>query len=281
MSNERNITVISETINILGEGIYYIDNYVYWLDIELSMLYLVELDKKIEECYQLPEQATAILDISNGGVVLATESGICTFYIDRQFWEINSQLKHLSDHKYLRSNDGCKTEHNSYLFGIMSKKSPSINTGTVFLLSNNIFTKLLDHIAIPNTFVLIGRNSFLISDSLQKLIYIVTLNSKSEKIDNISVWLDLSSQSYTPDGGCIDKDGNVYIAMWDGFCIIKYDKEGNILDTINIPVPRPTNCIISSDSKNLFVSSATEGLSLEEVSKYPLSGRLLNIELKK
>jgi len=279
MNDERNITIISETINVLGEGIYYTDNKVYWLDIALSMLYLVDLDSNVEECYQLPEQASAILDISNGGIVLATESGICTFNIDRQYWKIKSQLNCLAEDELLRANDGCMIEKNLYLFGIMSKKSPSIITGGVFILSNNIFTKLLDFIAIPNTFVQLDESSFLISDSLQKIIYIVTLSKKSEKVDNVAVWLDLSSESYTPDGGCIDRDGNVYIAMWDGFCINKYDNNGNILDRIKIPIPRPTNCVISNDRNNLFISSATEGLSQDEISKYPLSGSLISIEL--
>ena len=45
-----------------------------------------------------------------------------------------------------------------------------------------------------------------------------------------------------PDGLTVDSEGCVWSVHWDGWCITRYDPDGNVERVINMPVPRPTSC---------------------------------------
>ena len=48
---------------------------------------------------------------------------------------------------------------------------------------------------------------------------------------------------------------------------------------IMLDVPRPTNCKFDKSKSQLWVTSAREGLSSHQLSKYPLSGDVFKISL--
>ncbi|MEL0243844.1 MAG: SMP-30/gluconolactonase/LRE family protein, partial [Gammaproteobacteria bacterium] len=95
-----------------------------------------------------------------------------------------------------------------------------------------------------------------------------------------TVWLDLSAEKLTPDGGCISSEGRIFIAIWDGFKIIELDIAGNIVDEFKIPIPRPTSCVLDSKEDRLFVTSAYEGLSGDKRKNYPLSGSIIEVDVR-
>ena len=47
-----------------------------------------------------------------------------------------------------------------------------------------------------------------------------------------------------------------------------------------IPVPRPTNCALDVKEDKLFVTSAYEGLFDRQRKQYPLSGSIIEIDVR-
>ena len=121
----------------------------------------------------------------------------------------------------------------------------------------------------------------LISDSLEQVIYKFTFSNDYSKVISRETWVEHSSDNITPDGGCMDCNGNIYIAIWDGFCINKYDIDGKLLGKISLDVPRPTNCKLSTDESVLYITTASEGLTENEMLQYPYSGCVLKVKLVK
>jgi len=272
----KKVTVFHNSNAILGEGLLISERYVFWLDIinKILMCYSFET-KKITE-FTISEQASAIWKEEENTVYLVGESGMCTFHLITKKWNVVAPINYKND--CYRGNDGGVLFTDKYLFGTMQKQ-PSFLAGSLYLTDGINAKEVFKGIGIPNSFIKINDSEILISDSLCKKIYKFEFSPISHELISQNLWLDLQSTNYTPDGGCIDEEGNVYIAMWDGACINKYNKDAILLDSFSLPAIRPTNCKLTNDMKFLFVTTATEGLSEELLNKYPASGSVLKIKL--
>ncbi|ATL82643.1 SMP-30/gluconolactonase/LRE family protein [Streptomyces malaysiensis subsp. malaysiensis] len=79
-----------------------------------------------------------------------------------------------------------------------------------------------------------------------------------------------------PDGLCVDADGAVWVALWDGAAIRRYAPDGTLDRVVELPFPRPTACAFGgADLTDLYLTSARVGLG---ASAPPLAGSLLVIE---
>jgi sugar lactone lactonase YvrE len=277
IKRSNNYTIVEQPENILGEGLHICNTGIYWLDI-IEKKFFVKLNKCNIQEFDLPAQASSIWKVENQLIYLASESGICTFDLKTNKWTVITSMSESDFSSSMRTNDGAGIDDECYFFGSM-EKSPSGTNGALYIAMQQSISKVYDGIGIPNSFIRISELSFLVSDSLKGLIYCFTFNEQYTVIDKKELWLDLSESDFTPDGGCIDSHGNIYIAMWDGYCINKYDKSANLLSVLELPVPRPTNCKLSLDEKSLYVTSAREGLTMSDLKNSPNSGALFKIEL--
>ena len=60
-----------------------------------------------------------------------------------------------------------------------------------------------------------------------------------------------------PDGLAVDDEGGVWIALWGGACVRRYDADGRLDEVLEIPARRVTACCFGgADGRQLFVTSA-------------------------
>src|SRR5690606_9364759 len=80
-----------------------------------------------------------------------------------------------------------------------------------------------------------------------------------------------------PDGMTIDSEGMLWIALWDGWKLVRYNPNtGEQMDEINLPFARVTSCTFGGDNLDqIYVTSATTGLTEEQLLAQPLAGSLL------
>jgi sugar lactone lactonase YvrE len=76
-----------------------------------------------------------------------------------------------------------------------------------------------------------------------------------------------------PDGMCIDTEDHLWVAVWGGGVVRRYDPVGVLVDELELPAPRVTSCCFGGDAYDeLYVTTAREGMSEAELDHYPLSG---------
>ena len=263
----------------LGEGIY-IDkssSNIYWVDILNNTLFVAT--SLAVDSYKIDKQVTTVLYVNKDLVYLTSSDGIVLFNATTSSLSLIDKIPDFFSSENYRSNDAVMISDGIYIYGVMDRNLNA--TGAIVVSKNNQSYVVDDDIFIPNTFINIpGTNDLLISDSMQYKIFKFQFSKDWETVVSKSTWLDLSKEELTPDGGCISSGGRIFIAIWDGFKVIELDINGNIVDEFKVPVPRPTNCALDAKEDKLFVTSAYDGLSSNKRKRYPLSGSIIEVDVK-
>jgi D-xylonolactonase len=83
-----------------------------------------------------------------------------------------------------------------------------------------------------------------------------------------------------PDGMTVDSAGCLWIAQWGGWRVCRYAPDGSLMATIRLPVSQPASCTFGgADLKTLFITTARESLSGEQLAREPLAGALFAVDL--
>jgi len=82
-----------------------------------------------------------------------------------------------------------------------------------------------------------------------------------------------------PDGMTSDMEGNLWVAMWGGAQVTKWNpNSGKLLEQVPVPALHSSACVFGGKDRNeLYITSARKGMSEADLKKYPLSGGLFKV----
>ncbi len=80
-----------------------------------------------------------------------------------------------------------------------------------------------------------------------------------------------------PDGLAVDVEGCLWVAIWGGAVVHRYDPTGRLIQSIPMPVSQPSSCAFAADG-TLLITSARAGLSTKALALEPLAGSVFTIE---
>src|SRR5579875_2148132 len=78
-----------------------------------------------------------------------------------------------------------------------------------------------------------------------------------------------------PDGMCIDDEGCLWVALWNGHADRRYSPAGTLLATVDVAAPHACG----RDGSTLFITTSQHGLDAGARSRYPDSGRVFAVDL--
>lgn len=247
-----------------------------------NLLYFVSIYKQLVYCYDIksgeihsmktdgPVGCVRILGFKK--VIVAVISGI--YEIDFSNYTI-IKIKEFVNACGVRFNDGFIDSKGRFLIGTMGFPEVINGKGKLYSYYDGLYKILIDCVTISNGIV--------ISDDSTNLYYIDTPTKRvvrynydinSGNISDKSDLIEFSNDAY-PDGMCIDKNGNLYVAEWGGGAISKWNSiDGKLLERYNIPLVNVTSCAIDNDM-NLYVTTAKSEKSGEQ-----FGGALLHLKFK-
>ena len=83
-----------------------------------------------------------------------------------------------------------------------------------------------------------------------------------------------------PDGATMDSEGMYWVAMFEGGRVLRISPSGEILREIGLPVRCPTSLAFGGpDLRTLYITSASQGRSADEIAKYPHTGKVLALRV--
>jgi sugar lactone lactonase YvrE len=79
----------------------------------------------------------------------------------------------------------------------------------------------------------------------------------------------------SPDGLCVDTDGNLWVAVWGAGEVRCYSPVGDRLATVTVPAPHTSSVAFAGPRRDvLLITTARDLLSSAQLDAYPLSGHL-------
>jgi sugar lactone lactonase YvrE len=90
----------------------------------------------------------------------------------------------------------------------------------------------------------------------------------------------LPAGSGVPDGAAVDADGFVWCAIYGGGAVHRYAPDGRLDRAVPLPVSQPTSCAFGGPALDtLYVTTARQRLSEEQLAAQPLAGALLALDV--
>ncbi|MFL6129122.1 MAG: SMP-30/gluconolactonase/LRE family protein [Mycobacteriales bacterium] len=81
-----------------------------------------------------------------------------------------------------------------------------------------------------------------------------------------------------PDGLAVDADGCVWLAIWGAAAVHRYTPEGRLDGVVTLPTRNISSCAFGgSGLSDLFITSATRGLSVAQLAEQPLAGAVFAV----
>ena len=263
----------------LGEGLFWDSEFqnLWFVDIKNFMLYSLDIYSYEFQSWKFKEEVCWVIPTyKKYEIILGLKSGIVKFNIKNN--KLNWIIKDFLKSRNFRLNDVGVDEMEKIWFGSMHNENESLSVGELFSFSKDEGLKRHDKNYKVTNGPLISQNYLYHNDSFEGIIYRYEI--ENNKLKNKKVFKKFSSDDGKPDGMCLDKDGNILVAMWGGGKINRMDQKGNIIDVYELPVPFVTNvCFGGENYEKLFVTSAKIGMTNEELKKYPYSGALFEIEI--
>ncbi|MGZ4325729.1 MAG: SMP-30/gluconolactonase/LRE family protein [Solirubrobacteraceae bacterium] len=80
-----------------------------------------------------------------------------------------------------------------------------------------------------------------------------------------------------PDGLAVDLDGSIWVAVWGGAEVRRFDRTGKLIGIVPIPVTQPASCAFGPDG-TLYITTARSGLSPEDLASQPHAGSVFALQ---
>lgn len=241
----------------LGEGLHW-DQFrqlLWFVDIYGKNLFYFEPEKKRLKKFIFDDLIGWVITNYDNNLILGLRDKIIKFNPEKNISEI--LFLDMLESPNLRLNDAKALKNGFILAGCMSTDAVMQPIGSLHLITSSKCSKIDDDYIIPNGPVVLENSYILHTDSFRKTIYQIKLNNLGSKILEKKTWKQFQVHHGNPDGMCIDRDKNIWIAFWGEGAVRKFSINGELLNEIFFPEKYITNvCFGGKNLNKLFVTSA-------------------------
>lgn len=250
--------VLIKCIATLGEGPLWNHNTFEFTFVDIMSKKFFVWKKNILKSYDIPCQISCLLPTEkNNTWIAASKNKIIKIFIKNK--EVNIlTIKVVGESKQNRFNDG-KCDALGRLWLSSMDNNEKSNTGQLRFFKSLNKNKVVDkNFIIGNGIDWSPDNKYLyFAASDKRIVYSYKFDILSGKLSKKKVFIKVPKKRGYPDGICTDIDGGIWIAYWNGGCVIRHFPNGKIDKIINLPVKKPTSLCFGGKKLNmLFITSA-------------------------
>lgn len=264
--------------NIVGEGPLWNvkEKAIYWVDIDGKKIQRFYPETKKNEVFDMPIKICLMAFRSKGGMILGAEDG---FY----FWDPSTKKLDFISHPEkgktdARFNDGKVDRKGRLWAGTMTYQGAS---SSLYRMDTDLSVHQMESgITISNGVGWSPDNKIMyFVDSIRYVIYAYDFDFEKGYLSNRRVFVQLAESFGIPDGLTVDSEGHVWVAIYGGWKVMRYDPSGNVSAEINFPVSKPSSCMFGGKNfDELYVTTISDGLTAEDKLKQPMAGDLFVIK---
>lgn len=264
----------------LGEGSLWhpTEKKLYWIDIEKGELHIYDPATKKDKHFNVGTRVGTVVPVKGGGALVALQNGIR--YIDTRTGKLSLLNNPLGDN--IRFNDGKCDPAGRFWVGSMDLDFKEGAASLYRFDTDKTIHEMVKHVTCSNGIVWSAdKKTMYYIDTPTGNVDAFDYDEGTGNISNRRVAVKVPDGNGAPDGMAIDSEDKLWVALWGGNGVAKFDPStGKMLLKINVPAPHTTSCAFGGkDLKTLYITTARDGLSEDQLKKYPQSGGLFAIDV--
>jgi len=266
--------------NKLGEGpIWHPQREeLIWFDIFDGIMHRAK-GQTIIASHEFGESAAAAAIIDRDRLAMATASGLQMLNLETGERETIVDID--ADTPATRANDSRVNPAGGFWIGTMGNKAEE-GLGRIYQYRAGQLDRIFTTITIPNSicFSADGKIAYFADSPKRKIMKTAMDPATGLPVGSPQLFFDLGDVPAVPDGAVIDAEGYLWSARWDGYCVVRHAPDGSIDRVIDVPTAHVTcPCFGGPDLKTLFITTARQGLSGEELAAQPHAGGVFHIRV--
>lgn len=274
------VRLVVDCQNHHGEGVFWnpADGLVWWTDIEGKHLWSFDPESNHSSSYSVEDRVCCFAPRLNGGFIAAYADHVAL--LDVIAGTSNKIFEFEPTNDETRTNDGRTDRQGRFVIGGMNEKSGSANSSVIRIDADLSFTTLINDVSCANStcFSPDGETMYF-ADTPDKEIVAFDYDTAAGTISNRRQLASFSGEPGLPDGSCVDAEGGVWNAEWEGRRVVRVAPNGKIDRIIEVPVWKPTCCAFGGANLDTLYITTSRLMSDEEMlSKEPQSGGLFAVE---
>ena len=263
-----------------GEGIIWnpADCRVWWTDIEGHALWSYDPENGDSKSYPMPDRVGCFAPRAKGGLIIAFADRVSLFGLDGG----DEVVVHLfePENAETRLNDGRTDRAGRFVLGGMNEVSGKANSSVILIDTDLSVRTLFEGVSCTNStcFSPDGGTMFF-ADTPDREIVAFDYDNTTGALSNRRPHGDFSDEPGLPDGSCVDAEGGVWNAEWEGRRLVRVSPDGQIDRIIDVPVWKPTCCTFGGPNLDtLFITTSRLMSSPDVLKKEPDSGGLFAVK---
>lgn len=252
---------------------------LYWVDIQAPAILRLDPSSRRITTWRLDEPVGSIALRAKGGLLAAMKSGF--YFFDPASGDLRP-IAHPEPHlPGNRFNDGRCDRAGRLWAGTMSESSRE-PAGSLYCLEPNLTVRAVQAgIIIPNSLAWSPDSRVMyFADSHRRRIWAYDFDLAAGAVSNQRVFVDADDHPGVPDGSAVDAEGCLWNAEHGGGRVCRYTPDGRLDRVVELPVTQPTCCAFGGlDFKTLYITTARENLSPEQIARQPLAGSVFAADL--
>ena len=272
---------VGDVTALLGEGPYWVaeDDCLLWVDIPRGQLHRTYFPSGETTTLTL-ENASAAFPAVGGGI-LTVGGRKLRLHLPAERGEewVTRVIAEVPARERLRFNDAGIDPAGRVWVGSMHLDESSPVAELYRLDAGSVLTRVLDGVTISNGMAWApdGTRMYYADSPLRRL-DVFDYQPATGEASSRRPFVDLSSFKGVPDGLTIDADGCLWVAFFGGGILARITPDAEIDAVLDLPVSQPTSCAFGGPGMtDLYVTTASIGLSEQELAAQPLAGRLLRL----
>lgn len=266
---------------ILGEAPYWCadERVLYWVDIDGKAILRYNPASGDRRVFSQPYEIGCLVKRVQGGFIAGANAGLA--FIDSDLSHIEIFATPEDEHPENRFNDGKCDRMGRFWVGSTDRYEKDPIASLYRVDAAGRVERVHQNVIVSNGLGWSPDNRVMyFTDSGRGVIYAFDFEIETGALDNRREFARTDKSAGLPDGLTVDAMGYVWSAHWGGWKLTRYAPDGRIDRIIDMPVPLVTSMAFGGENLDqMYVTSASLGLSEAQLDEAPLSGGLFRIDV--
>ena len=258
MSGTREPELVLDARAGLGEGPSWdaVSGRLIWVDIFACEVHRFDPATGRDEVFPVERPVGAAVPRAGGGIVVCRQGGIAA--LDPATGGLEELVAIDADRPEMMLNDA-KCDAAGRLFAGTLDVDETPEQGSLYRIDADLgLTRVLDRATCSNGIGWSpdGGTMYYVDSSIRR-VDVLDYDPGAGSPSNRRGFLRLEGVPQ-PDGLCVDVEGHVWVAFWDGWCVRRYRPDGTVDREVPLPVERVTSCCFGGpELADLYITTAS------------------------